>query len=452
MRVLLINPPRSPHNAILEHAPKDALPFIHRKLIGPPLGLLTVAAAVRNHDVVLLEMKGEYDLDPNAPPPRRLVRDYLEKVDPHVVGITFIASEFPAGMEIFREVKRYNPGIVTVAGGLHATLCPNDFSDSAVDIICPGQSAERFREVVDTLEGSKGKSAAGIRGLYLNTREGLVHTDPPAREVNAAADGFLLPDRSLLNRWISTYRVGGGKRGGHGPATYVFTSLGCPYRCSFCSIWPQHDGRFLQREVDSLVEELMLLDEYPIVRFADANTIVDPRFVERLFDRIEEEGIRKEFIMDVRTDTAADNPRLIEKLARGGLKVVISGFESFRNEELERYNKSAREHQIKEAIRVFHDNGIMIRGNYVVPPDYDEDDFRALADYAGSHEVAYAGYTILTPMPGTKHFEEMKTRIVDPDLARYNFFNCVLEPTLPLQQFYETVGALWRIRKGTDMI
>ena len=69
MRILLINPPRSPANAIYEWAPAEAKHLVHRKLIGPPLGLLTIAGAVSSdHDVALLEMKGEYDLDPTAPP------------------------------------------------------------------------------------------------------------------------------------------------------------------------------------------------------------------------------------------------------------------------------------------------------------------------------------------------------------------------------------------------
>ena len=43
-------------------------------------------------------------------------------------------------------------------------------------------------------------------------------------------------------------------------------------------------------------------------------------------------------------------------------------------------------------------------------------------------------------------------RIVDHDLANYNFFNCVLETTLPLEKFYEHVGDLWRIRLGSEVI
>jgi len=94
----------------------------------------------------------------------------------------------------------------------------------------------------------------------------------------------------------------------------------------------------------------------------------------------------------------------------------------------------------------------MVRGNYVIPADYTKDDFAAMADYAGSHRVVYAGYTILTPMPGSPLYDEMKDRIVDTDLAKYNFFNSVMKTALPIEQFYENVGRLWLIKEGTDVI
>jgi len=446
MRILLVNPPRSPHNGILEHAPAEALRFIHKKLIGPPLGLLTVAASVRDHDVFLLEMKGEYDLDPDAPPPRRLMRRWLEETRPDVVGTTVITSEYNAGMEILDEAKRFDPSVLTVAGGLHATLCAGDFAGGPADVVCQGHSAPVFAKVVRARESGTPLEAVG--GIFLNAADGYGRSGAPAPEVDAARRDFVRPDRSLVERWIETYRVGKSA----GPATYVFTSLGCPYGCTFCSIWPMHGGTYSPREVESIVEELASLDDYPVVRFADANTLVDARFVERLFDRIEEEGIRKQYIMDMRTDAAVSHPRLIEKLARNGLAVVVSGFESFRDEELDRYKKTEKASLIHEAIRVFHDNGVMIRGNYMVPPEYGRDDFAELAEYAASHRVAYAGYTILTPMPGTSLYREVEGEIVDRDLDKYNFFNCVLEPKLPIDEFYERVASLWTIKEGTDVI
>jgi radical SAM superfamily enzyme YgiQ (UPF0313 family) len=446
MKILLINPPRSPRNGILDFAPEEARPFIHKKLIGPPLGLLTIASAVPDHDIHLLDMKGEYDLNPDAPGLETLVTGYIQEMRPDVVGVTFIASEFDAGIEIFKIVKKHDPSITTVAGGLHATLCPADFTDASVDVVMPGQCAHAFKKVLRFLENRKDPAAVG--GIFLNTEQGLRYTGDPVRTGDPAGTDFVFPDRSFLKRWISTYRVG---KSPH-PSTYIFTSLGCPNRCTFCSIWPQFAGKYRQREVESVVQELRMLDDYPVVRFADANTIVNERFIDTLFDRIIEEGIRKFFIMDIRFDTAATNPRLIEKLGRAGLGVAICGFESYREEDLKRYRKDASARLIDKAISVFHNNGIMVRGNYLVPAEYGEHDFKALADYASSHRVVYAGYTILTPMPGTVYYDEVKDKIIDHDLSKYNFFNCVFKPTLSEEKFYENVARLWLIKEGADVI
>ncbi len=447
MKILLLNPPRSQENSILKYATEEAKRFIHKKLIGPPLGLLTVAAAVKHHDIKLVDIKGAYDLDNSTPPLAELVTQIITDFKPDVLGVTFIASEFDDGIEMFRIAKSLDPSIVTVAGGLHATLCPSDFIDVAVDYVCPGQSAGMFRELVDALEAHEDPRAIG--GLLTNMKNGQLSANTlAAKPWNAAGENFLFPDRELLKPWISTYHVGGHPS----PSTYLFTSLGCQHRCTFCSIWKQYDGCFFQRDVESIITELKQIDDYQVVRFSDANTIVNIDFIEKLFDRIVEEGIHKEFIMDIRFDTAAEQPALIEKLARGGLKVVICGFESFREEELRKYRKGSSANLISKAIDVFHANGINLRGNYVVPNDYTAEDFDALGDYAASHKVVYAGYTILTPMPGTDYYEEMKASIIDKNLRKYNFFNCVLPTKMPIDEFYRRVASLWLIKKGTDII
>jgi radical SAM superfamily enzyme YgiQ (UPF0313 family) len=446
MKILLVNPPRSPENKILDYAPAKAKTFIHKKLIGPPLGLLTIAGAVEDHDVTVIDLKGEYDLNPETPPLSDLIAKYLQQFNPEIVGVTFIASEFDYGIEIFKAAKKFNHSILSVAGGLHATLCPSDFNDKSVDIVCLGQSANIFREIVIARE--KNMSFSHIGGIYINSDHDFNKTTVPIAKWNAAGENFIMPPRHHLKKWISTYKVGKSPY----PSTYVFTSLGCPYQCTFCSIWPQFNGDFLQRHTESIIDELKSIDDYKVVRFSDANTIVNEEFIDNLFDRIRDEGIEKEYIMDIRVDAAVKNPKLIEKLAKGGLKVVICGFESFRDDELERYNKNSRANLIEEAINIFHQNGIMLRGNYVIPNDYGEDDFKALADYAGQHKVVYAGYTILSPMPGTSFYSEMKDQIIDFDLKKYNFFNCVLETKLPIEKFYENVGKLWLIKEGTDVI
>jgi len=416
------------------------------KLIGPPVGLLTIASALEGHDVSVLDLKGECDLYNHQIDTMAVVRAWLDKTNPDVVGVTFIASEVPAGLAIFKEVKKYNPRIVTIAGGLHVSLCPHHFEVPFIDIACPGQSSNKIRMIIKVL--SESGSFDSIPGILVRKGDAFASTTTDSVPCNAAGKDFVMPNRSFLKPWLSTYTVGKGE----GPATYIFTSLGCPYKCTFCSIWPQFDGNYYQREVESVIDELKTLDEYLVVRFADANTIVNVNFIEKLFDRIHEEGIQKRYVMDIRTDTAVKYPKLIEKCAKGGLKVVISGFESFRNDELSRYNKDSGAVSIQDAVKVFDDNGIMVRGNYVIPPDYTEKDFDALKKFAYGSNVAYAGYTILTPMPGTRYYYEQLDNIVDHDLSKYNFFNCVLKTTLPIEQFYTHVADLWKVRKGTDRI
>lgn len=451
MKVLLINPPRSPYNALLDHASEASLKYIHKKLIGPPLGLLTIAAALDGYcDLALLDTKAIYDThDQNgtvAPPLSALVLEKLQSFEPDLVGVTFIASEFDDGMAVLKTAKEWNQEVRTIAGGLHTTLCPNHFFHPSVDIVCPGESTKKIRGIVRAYQ--EGRDPAAVPGIYVQKPNNIFEFTGPAEPVDSADADYLLPKRSLVAPWLSTYVVGNAP----GPSTYMFTSLGCNNRCTFCSIWPQYNGTFRQRPVESIVSELKTIPEYPVVRFADANTLVHEGFLRRLFERIEEEGIQKTYIMDMRVDAAVEHPALIERLAKGGLKVVISGFESFRDEELKRYNKSADAALIEKAVDIFHQNGIMVRGNYVIPPNYTEDDFKALREWAGSNAVAYAGYTILTPMPGTGLYAEMKDQIVDFNLRKYNFFNCVTKTALPLETFYQNTADLWSIREGEDVI
>lgn len=447
MRVLLINPPRSPANAILAHAPQQARRFVHTKLVGPPLGLLTVAAALTNDaDVRVIDLKGEYDLHPDAASPAELTRQAVAAFQPDLVGVTTIASEFPFAMDILAAAKAVAPDVRTLAGGLHAALCPGDFDRPEVDLVIPGDAVHVVRALVRIL--AAGGDLDTVGGLLRRTPQGLRATPAPAPVTDPAGADFVVPARHHLKPWLATYRVGGQPE----PVTYLFTSLGCPSRCSFCSIWPQRRGCFHQRDVESVIDELKSLDEYGIVRFADANTVVDIDWMGRLLDRIEAEGIVKQFVMDLRLDTAAAHPGLVARLVRNGLKVVITGIESPRAEELARYNKKLDTSAIREGIRVFHDCGVLLRANYVVDPDYGPDDFAALADFAGAHPTAYAGYTILTPMPGTALHAQVRDRIIDPDLTRYNFFNCVLPSRLPLDDFYQEVGRLWAIRVGEHVI
>src|SRR4030042_2128204 len=142
MKILFINPPRSYVNKVLEYAPERAKKFVHKKLIGPPLGLLTIATYVKDiADIYFIDLKGEYDLKPEAPELAAIIAGYLKEYNPDIVAVTFIASEYYYGIDIFKAAKTYNKNIITIAGGLHTTLCIEDFNSKFVDVVCPGECA-----------------------------------------------------------------------------------------------------------------------------------------------------------------------------------------------------------------------------------------------------------------------------------------------------------------------
>ncbi len=60
--------------------------------------------------------------------------------------------------------------------------------------------------------------------IFINTKEGPVKTKGAVESWNPANENYLIPDRSVLDRWRDTYIVGNAKH----PSTYMFTSLGCP--------------------------------------------------------------------------------------------------------------------------------------------------------------------------------------------------------------------------------
>ncbi|HXI02198.1 MAG TPA: hypothetical protein VNI57_03390, partial [Candidatus Saccharimonadales bacterium] len=56
----------------------------------------------------------------------------------------------------------------------------------------------------------------------------------------------------------------------------------------------------------------------------------------------------------------------------------------------------------------------------------------------------HAGFTILTPLPGTAFFEDVKERIREADWSRYDMHHILWEPRLGRERFFELFAETWR--------
>ncbi len=414
MRILLVKPPLD-----------EKLYPCGELFLYEPLELEYVGAGVSDkHEVRILDLRLDKSLE-----------KHLAEYAPDVVGLTSYVPQVYITIDLCKKIKAFNSDIFTVVGGHHATIAPQDFCDPAIDIIVMGEGVFTFRDIVERLE--ENHDVTDVKGISFYANGQLKFTPP--RDI-PDLDSFPFPDRSLTLSYRQNY-FSEPSIGVFKPLATIRTSKGCPFRCNFCSQWKVTKGKYLTRNPYSIFEELKTIKE-PFVDFADDETFIDVERMEKLADLIIESGMKKIFTASVRSDTVIKHPGLFEKWKRAGMKGVLIGAESNRPEVLEYFKKKNTTSNNEEAISLLKKIGMRIDASFIVPPDYDLEDFDNLANYIKGLEVDFVMCIPLTPLPGTDLYEELKDRLTTTDLEFFDLSHMVLPTKLPLKKFYRELAYL----------
>jgi radical SAM superfamily enzyme YgiQ (UPF0313 family) len=425
MRVLLVNPPNRMRSIPEE---KFGLGSFKRIFRGEPLGLEVVAANLIDHDVRILDLKVD----------DRSLSTVLDHYEPDVVGLTGVTSEAKTVLELARTVKS-RADVPVVAGGIQATYDPDYYNRPEVDWIVIGLGTDTFRGLVDALEA--GRPTDGLEGLARTNPGGALAVRSKRYGPADVAD-HLAPRYDLTASYRSHYTLGNlGLMVG-----YVHTSLGCPHRCAFCSIHQLTGGRYLTRSVDSVIRDIGLLPDQPVIRFVDANTFVHAGQSLELADAVLAEGLKKRYAADVRADAVARRPDIFERWAKAGLRYAVIGLEETVQTRLDAYNKKCDLEQNEKAVAVLKSLDVKVVGDFIVSPDYTEDDFDALEAYIDRLGIDIPMLTVLTPLPGTPLYEESRDRIVIDDLDYYTLTNAVTPTAMDEEQFYRRYAGIMNSR------
>jgi len=227
------------------------------------------------------------------------------------------------------------------------------------------------------------------------------------------------------------------------PVASLITSQGCPYRCNFCALWKVAGGKYRTHSPESVVDEIVSVDGR-YIEFADDNTLQNVKRAERIYELIKERGIQKLYKMFARSDTVAKHPKLIEKWKEIGLELILIGFESFRDSELKEMNKANTVATNNEAIRILHKNDVEIAAYFIINPNYEKEDFDALAEYVEKMNLTQPFFTVLTPFPGTDLFQEKFGELMTRNYELFDLAHSVLPTKLPMKEFYECLADLYR--------
>lgn len=345
--------------------------FVNRgKVIAslPSLGLLTVAALTPpDVDVEYVEFDDLPDED-----------EPLERFD--LVGI----SSFTARIEAtYRLADRYRAmNVPVVLGGLHVSLLPDEAQAHADAIVVSGAEEAWPQLVADFRRGR-------MKNRYFGLRKAVF-----------ASGNYAFPRFDLL-------------KGRPYNRVTVQTSRGCPINCEFCAASIRITSSFQQKPVDLVIEELRAVTgvvESPFVEFADDNTFVNKKWGKALLREMAPLGLRWFTETDI---SVADDPELLDLMAKAGCRQVLIGLESPNAtglNGLDPHNwKAKRFDKYPSAISCIQAAGISVNGTFVVGLDtHSTAVFEELRDFIWTSNLLEVQLTVLTPFPGTPLFERLK--------------------------------------------
>jgi radical SAM superfamily enzyme YgiQ (UPF0313 family) len=350
--LLLINP--SEGNATLTHN------FI---INWPPLTLMTLAAGVpEDYEVTILDEK--------------IAPINLDTLECDVVGVTAFSCQAARAYVIASHFRR--KGIPVLMGGIHASMLPDE-ARRYVDSVVVGEADFLVAKILRDFERGE------LQPLYQAELPDITKV-PIAR-----FDLIRKSDYHLMT---------------------VQNSRGCPFKCEFCSVTAFSGASHRMKTEDQVFAEVMACGAKTIFIVDDNLVTGSRRSVEqglKTFRRLTGCGIQWGTQISI---NVVEHPELLKAAVESGAKVFYVGLESLSPEILKEINKpfnmkyAARGY--KEAIKKFHDHGILVVGGLILGTDKDTpDSLKRMAEFVWASEIDGTEFQPLTPFPGTPLYDRL---------------------------------------------
>jgi radical SAM superfamily enzyme YgiQ (UPF0313 family) len=393
-----------------------------------PLGLEYVAAALEacGHHATIADLRFSAPLE-------RIVA----AARPAVVGVACMhALEIDDAIGVIRRVRRSAPEAFVIVGGHSASAYPAPFIRADVNAICLDDGERAVPALVQAL--GAGTPVRDVPGWLFPEDDAIaIRTVDPATD--APLDAVPLPARRLVASWRHRYACFH-----HRPAFLIETARGCPFRCTFCSVWQLFDRSVRERSIGAVCQDFAATGGEVFV--ADDLFWHHPSRSAALARALRARGIRKDWLLvQSRVDVVAAHPELLEAWRPIAKEFdIFFGLEAATDAGLAGLTKDTTVSRTADALAVAREHGYGVTGNFVIDPDWTESDFERLWAFVERHDLSRAGYTILTPLPGTAYFDEMRPQIRAVEWAQFDMHHLLWEPRLGAEHFFELYCETWR--------
>jgi radical SAM superfamily enzyme YgiQ (UPF0313 family) len=309
--------------------------------------------------------------------------------------------------EICRFIKELDPTVKILMTGTHPAALPRQtMEEEEVDFVCDREGPDTIFSLVQALKSTSCEFDE-IPSLWYRDAEGNILSTKPGDlldDLDAEVPGIawdLLPvQKYRAHNWHSFPRIHE-----RSPYASIHTSLGCPYKCTFCCInAPFGKPSYRLWHPDSVIKEIDFLVERHGVRhikFCDEMFVLNKEHVLGICDRLIERKHDVNIWAYARVDTVKDE--FLEKLKKAGFNWLCLGIESaskhVRDGALKRYTSE----DIYDTVRRIQNAGIYVIGNYIFGlPDDSVASMQNTFDMATELNCEFANFYSAMAYPGSK--------------------------------------------------
>ncbi|MBI5250049.1 MAG: B12-binding domain-containing radical SAM protein [Desulfomonile tiedjei] len=365
MRVLLVNPGYGQTFWSMN----TVLSMLNKKILAPPLGLLTVAALLPcDWDLKLVELTA-----------RQISEDEWDKCD--VVFVGGMVVQYSGIIDSIREGKKR--GKQVVVGGPWVYHFPQIAVDAGADIVVKGEAEPVIPRLLEALS----RRESGI----------VIEADE-----KPSLDESPMPRYDLLDMDLYVEMD-------------VQFSRGCPFQCDFCDITLMYGRRVRTKQPSQILAELQILYDLGWRRFVfivDDNFIGNPsrakKLLRELIPWMEEKGYPFDFASQASVNLAGD-AELLNLMVKAGFYRVFLGIESPDRESL----VSAGKHQnaavnLDQVCQKITKAGLQIIAGCIMGFDNERTGAdKPLIDFAVRNSIPEMFITLLQVGPGTELYDRM---------------------------------------------
>jgi len=300
--------------------------------------------------------------------------DRIENIDYNIdVDLVAISVETYTASRAYRIAAKFRQkSMAVVMGGYHVTAVPDEAAEYADCVIVGNAESIWMQMIQDFQRGELQKRYDGERG-------GIP----------------LLPDRSVY----------GTKK--YLPLSLIETGRGCPNHCEFCAITCFYHAKYIPRPIADIVDEIKLAKN-KFVFFIDDNLSASREHLMSLCKAIT--LLKIKWTSQVSLAVAKDD-ELLRVMRKSGCQVLLIGFESLDQKNLDQMNKSwnYKLGERDELVKKMHKAGIGIYATFVFGFDADADEtFEDTIRFAMKHKFFFAAFNHLLPFPGTPLYERLQ--------------------------------------------